>query len=82
VLQAFDLGAHQAFDHFRQIGQVLSIGRMSSLTTSSIVRPLRTCAVWASVLKAAPTAAVVAAERRPCSSMAEGRAPGADAVGD
>src|SRR5262249_34220256 len=45
--------------------QVLSMGRISSLTSSSTVRPRRGCAVWASVLNAASSAAVVAGERRP-----------------
>src|SRR6516164_7298621 len=58
--------------------QVLSIGRRSSLTTSSRVRPLRACAVRASASKAASTAAVVAAESRPRSSLT-GR--GASSVG-
>src|SRR5262249_54987194 len=52
--------------------QVLSIGRSNSLTNSSSVRPLHPCALRASVSKAAPTAAVVAAERRPRSSTAVG----------
>jgi len=43
----------------------LSIGRINSLTNSSTVRPLRGCALWASVSKAASTAAAVAAETRP-----------------
>ena len=45
--------------------QVLSMGRISSLTSSSTVRPRRGCAVCASALKAASSAAVVAGESRP-----------------
>ncbi len=59
--------------------QLLSIGRSNSLTTSSSVRPLRACAVRASASKAASTAAVVAAERRPRSSIAGRRVSSAGA---
>src|SRR5262245_33692190 len=41
------------------------MGRISSLTSSSTVRPRRGCAVCASVLNAASSAAVVAGESRP-----------------
>ena len=57
--------------------QVFSIGRSSSLTKSSSVRPSRTCTVCASALKAESTAAAAGTERSPRSpaSGADRRSP-------